>query len=49
MLEPNIAIIPPYPRGTAFCIARPLIFKIFKASSKVRTSEHANAVYSPNE
>ena len=35
-VEPNTATIPPCPLGTEFCIASPLILKIFKVSEKFR-------------
>ena len=34
--EPNTATIPPSPLGTEFCIASPLILKIFKVSEKFK-------------
>ena len=35
-VDPNTATIPPCPLGTEFCIASPLILKIFKVSEKFR-------------
>ena len=44
-----MAIIPPTPFGTAFCIASPLAFKIFKVSENLIYPAQDNAEYSPKE
>ena len=46
---PRTAIIPPWPRGTASCIAFPLSWSKFRASLKFKDSEHNKALYSPRE
>ena len=49
IFEPNTATIPPCPLGTEFCIASPLILKIFKVSEKSKYPAHDKAEYSPKE
>ena len=49
MLVPKIAIMAPIPTGTASCIAFPLSFNKYKASSKFKELEQTNALYSPKE
>ena len=41
--------MPPFPTGTASCIAFPLSCNKYNASLKSRASEHTNALYSPRE
>ena len=41
--------MPPCPFGTEFCIASPLILKIFKVSEKFRYPAQDKAEYSPKE
>ena len=48
-VEPNTATIPPSPLGTEFCIASPLILKIFKVSEKLKYPAQDRAEYSPKE
>ena len=48
-VEPKTATMPPFPFGTEFCIASPLIFKIFRVSEKFKYPAQDRAEYSPNE
>ena len=47
--EPKTATIPPFPDGTEFCIASPLILKIFNVLKKSKYPAQDKAEYSPKE
>ena len=49
MSDPKTAIIPPFPIGTAFCMALPLSSRRNNASLKLSEFEQTNAEYSPKE